>query len=72
MYLAKSNRSRKSRILLAVGNLCLFSGLVMSLFNQSRQPSNVSHFLVGFLLGVAIALLVIVALQTRRTKQAMG
>ena len=71
MYLAKSNLSRKSRILLAVGNLCLFSGLVMSLFNRSRQHADINHFFVGFLLGIAIALLVAVALQARRNKQAM-
>ena len=57
--------NRKSRIFLALGNLCMFSGLVMSRFTQ--QQTNWRHFASGFLLGLAITFL-FAALYKSRSK----
>ena len=59
MCLAKRNLSRKSRILLALGNLCMFGGLTMSRFGSdaSQQRMDIKHFLAGLLLGIAITFL---------------
>ena len=54
MCLTQRNMPRKSRIFLALGNLCTFSGLVMSRFSQQ---TNWRHFASGFLLGLAITFL---------------
>ena len=55
MCLTRRTMSRNSRILLALGNLCMFSGLIMSRFTQ--QNTNWRHFASGFLLGLAITFL---------------
>ena len=55
MCLTRQTMSRKSRILLALGNLCMFSGLIMSRFTQ--QHTNWRNFASGFLLGLAITFL---------------
>jgi hypothetical protein len=54
MCLAKRNLPRKSRLFLAIGNLCMAAGLILSRFSGQL---NWLHFLRGFLLGLAITLL---------------
>ena len=61
--------SRKSRIFLALGNLCMFTGLVMSRFTQ--QHTNWRHFASGFLLGLAITFLFVALYKGRHNPSEM-
>ena len=67
MLFGRRRFSRKARIFLALGNLCMFAGLVLSRFNSSvgAQHVNMNHFLCGFLLGIAITFLFAALYQAR-------
>ena len=69
MCLTRQTMPRKSRILLALGNLCMFSGLIMSRFTQ--QNTNWRHFASGFLLGLAITFLFAALYKSRNTPNRM-
>ena len=68
MCLGHRNLSRKARNFLALGNLCMFTGLVLSRYSGSgsAQHANTMHFLTGFLLGIAIAFLTAAMYNARR------
>ncbi len=68
MCLANRKLSRKSRIFLAVGNLCMFTGLIMSRIgnNSNQHQTNWTHFATGFLLGLAITFLFAAMYKARR------
>lgn len=70
MCLGRRNLSRKERILLGLGNLCMFTGLALSRFTGtgSAQHINTMHFLTGFLLGIAITLLFAAMYQARHDR----
>jgi flagellar biosynthesis protein FliR len=59
MCLSARNLPRKSRIFLALGNLCIFTGLIMPRLgnNSNQHQTNWIHFATGFLLGLAITFL---------------
>jgi len=57
MCLARRNLSPKSRRFLAIGNLCLFFGLTLSLFDKDlglHHPA-IYNGVRGFLIGISIA-----------------
>ena len=56
MCLAKRNLSPKARRFLAIGNLCLVGGLVMSIFDKDLGLHHAAIYdaLRGFLFGLAI------------------
>ena len=68
MCLGHRNLSRKARNFLALGNLCMFTGIVLSRYSGSgsAQHANTMHFLAGFLLGIAIAFLTAAMYNARR------
>lgn len=68
MCLGRRNLSRKARILLGLGNLCMFTGLGLSRFSGtgSAQHINTMHFLTGLLLGIAVTLLFAAIYRARR------
>jgi hypothetical protein len=57
MCLARRNLTPKSRRFLAIGNLCLFFGLTLSLFDKDIGQHHVAIYnsLRGFLIGISIA-----------------
>ena len=57
MCLARRNLTPKSRLFLAIGNLCLFSGIVLSRFDTDlvQQHAAAYHCARGFLIGISIA-----------------
>lgn len=59
MYLEKRHLTRKARIFLAAGNLCLFSGLMLTILGKDLGLHHAAlyHGLRGFLIGLAIALI---------------
>ncbi|HEX8713144.1 MAG TPA: hypothetical protein VF730_14790 [Terracidiphilus sp.] len=71
MCLARQNMPCKARILFSVGNLSLCAGLILSRFTNglNQQQDNWRHFLSGFLLGLAIVLLLATTRLTRRHPQ---
>ena len=56
MCLDRRSMPRKARIFLAIGNLCLFTGLSLTLFNHdfAAHHSSGFDFARGFLMGLAI------------------
>jgi hypothetical protein len=57
MYLAKRRLTPKARWFLAAGNLCLFTGLMMTILGKDfgHYHTLVYDFLRGLLLGLAIS-----------------
>jgi branched-subunit amino acid transport protein len=68
MCLANRKLSRRSRIFLAFGNLCMFAGLVLPRIvnNPNQHQANWTHFITGFLLGLALTFLFAAMYQARR------
>ncbi len=59
MCLGRRPLSRRSRIFLALGNLCLFTGITGPRF--ALHESNSAHFIAGFCIGLSITFLVAAA-----------
>jgi hypothetical protein len=57
MCLARRNLTQKARCFLAIGNLCLFSGLMLSLFGKDigQHHAAIYDAVRGFLIGLSIA-----------------
>ncbi len=55
MCLGRRPLSRRSRIFLALGNLCLFTGITVPRF--ALHESNSAHFIAGFCIGLSITFL---------------
>ena len=57
MCIARRNLTPKARRFLAIGNLCLFAGLMLSLFDKDlgQHHDNLYDALRGFLIGLSIA-----------------
>ena len=68
MCLERRQLSRKARIFLALGNLCLVAGLSLSLFNNTlgAQHANSLDFFRGMTIGLAITFLFFAARLSRR------
>lgn len=56
MCLAKRNLTPKARWFLALGNLCLFSGLMLTLLGKDFSHAHVDWYdgIRGFLIGLAL------------------
>ena len=63
--------SRKARIFLAIGNLCLFTGVSLNLVSHNYAAHHLGwlDFARGFLLGLAIIFLFFAASLKRRQPQ---
>jgi hypothetical protein len=57
MCLARRNLTPKARRFLAIGNLCLFAGLMLSLFDKDFGQHHVAIYdgVRGLLIGLSIA-----------------